>query len=236
MKKSSSELKSLAKGTLLGRYSSPILACLILFLISFGLNFVLSNLFPYYTLGGLLSYFLCMLIIEILLTLLSVGLQFLLLNMARGYEGSVSDLFFAFKNQPDKIILYFLAVTGLGVLSMLPSFAAITLAVLYPGLLFLRVVCVLIFLANTAFTIVLLLSYVLVPYLYLDHPDYGTLELLKLSKELMKGQRGRYFYLSVSFIGVALLSSLTLFIGLLWVVPYMNMTFVQFYRNVIHEL
>lgn len=239
MNKSSSELKSMAKGALLGQYGTPILAYLIIFAVSFVLNLLLLRLFPYYglgSLGSILSYFLCSLIMELLLSLLTVGLQILLLNMARGYSGNVGDVFFAFRNQPDKIILYQLCMVGIFLLCMLPSLAVLVLTAAYSELLFLRVICVLVFLVDIVFTVSTLLSYVLVPFLYGDEPELGTLDLLRRSKELMRGHRCRYFYLSVSFLGMTFLAFLSLFIGFLWVAPYMNMTYAQFYRNVRGEI
>ena len=49
------------------------------------------------------------------------------------------------------------------------------------------------------------------------------------SKALMQGQKWRYFVLGLSFIGWVLLCVLTLFIGFLWLDPYMQATFSAFY-------
>ena len=53
---------------------------------------------------------------------------------------------------------------------------------------------------------------------------------------LMKGNRGRLFYLFLSFIGWSLLSLCSLGIAALWVRPYMNQTFVIFYLDCTGEL
>ena len=45
----------------------------------------------------------------------------------------------------------------------------------------------------------------------------------------MKGHKGRYFYISVSFLPLALLCLVTFGIGFLWLAPYMGMTFANFY-------
>ena len=58
---------------------------------------------------------------------------------------------------------------------------------------------------------------------------------MQQSKELMKGNRIRYFYLLISFFGISLLGVVSLGIGFLWIVPYMIMTEVEFYRDLIHE-
>ena len=52
----------------------------------------------------------------------------------------------------------------------------------------------------------------------------------------MAGNRGRYFYLQVSFAGLSLLSVLSCGIGFLWVLPYMQTANALFYRNLIGEI
>ena len=76
-----------------------------------------------------------------------------------------------------------------------------------------------------------LLRYIMVPFLYVDAPWKTTRELMRESKELMEGNKGRYLYLQLSYIGLALLSLLTLGIGFIWVSPYISMTNVQFYLD-----
>ena len=81
-----------------------------------------------------------------------------------------------------------------------------------------------------------MLSYVLVVPLYIDCPQTGALELLRESRILMKGNKGRYFYMELSFLGIALLGTLSCFIGLLWVIPYAEMTALEFYRKIVGEI
>lgn len=73
------------------------------------------------------------------------------------------------------------------------------------------------------------LRYVMAPYLMAQYPEKGILESVADSKALMQGQKWRYFVLSLSFIGWMLLCVLTLFIGFLWLDPYMQATFSAFY-------
>ena len=84
--------------------------------------------------------------------------------------------------------------------------------------------------------ILITLNYALVFFLILDYPDASAIELLRRSRMLMKGNKGRYFYMILSFIGLFLLGILTCGIGMLWIVPYTRMTFTGFYRNVIGEI
>ena len=60
-------------------------------------------------------------------------------------------------------------------------------------------------------------------------PELTGMQTASKSQELMKGHKGGYFILNLSFIGWAILSVLTLGIGFLWLLPYMQVSFVCFY-------
>ncbi len=62
-----------------------------------------------------------------------------------------------------------------------------------------------------------------------DHPELDTEEILRRSKKMMDGHKMRFFLLSLRFFGLVLLSALTLFIGLLWLLPYFQVTLATFY-------
>lgn len=66
-----------------------------------------------------------------------------------------------------------------------------------------------------------------------DEPELGPIEALKKSHEMMKGHRGDYFLLNLSFIGWAFLCLLTLGIGFLFLIPYISVTNSIFYNNLI---
>lgn len=72
-------------------------------------------------------------------------------------------------------------------------------------------------------------------YLLHDFPQYSAKELLSLSRDIMKGNKGRLFYIYVSFIPLILLSILSLGIALLWVVPYMRATTTEFFLDVMRN-
>mgnify|MGYP000074377671 CR=1 FL=1 len=78
-------------------------------------------------------------------------------------------------------------------------------------------------------------SYAMTPYIMVEHPGYGANEAIGLSKELMRGNKWRLFCLELSFIGWGLLSTLTLGIGFLWLIPYTEAANAAFYRDVSGE-
>jgi len=64
-----------------------------------------------------------------------------------------------------------------------------------------------------------------------DSPEIKPLEALKKSETMMKGYKGKYFLLCLSFIGWVLLGIITLGIGFLWIIPYIWLTQANFYEN-----
>ncbi len=53
---------------------------------------------------------------------------------------------------------------------------------------------------------------------------------------MMKGQKKRYFLLSLSFISWALLSLISFGIAALWAGPYIDMTFAHFYMELREQM
>lgn len=76
------------------------------------------------------------------------------------------------------------------------------------------------------------ISYSMVYFVYLDNPDLSPMDAISKSKEIMKGHKMDYFILNLSFIGWSILSIFTLGILLLWLIPYMQVTFANFYNKI----
>lgn len=69
-----------------------------------------------------------------------------------------------------------------------------------------------------------------------DNPDFSAKDIVIESENLMKGNRWKYFCLMLSFIGWILLSAFSLYIGLLWVIPYMFIASVCFYEHLSNNI
>ena len=74
-------------------------------------------------------------------------------------------------------------------------------------------------------------SYSLVFYLLADNPGMGAMDAIRRSKWMMAGNRWKLFWLGCRFIGWGLLCVLTLFIGSLWLSPYMAVSYAKFYDD-----
>tara|TARA_B100000927_G_scaffold207584_1_gene168613 strand:+ start:37 stop:798 length:762 start_codon:yes stop_codon:yes gene_type:complete len=64
-----------------------------------------------------------------------------------------------------------------------------------------------------------------------DKKTYSGLEAIKMSWNLMKNKKTKLFLLQLSFIGWVILSILTLFIGFIFLQPYIYTTLSKFYKE-----
>jgi len=74
-------------------------------------------------------------------------------------------------------------------------------------------------------------SYSMAMYILADNPGMGAKDAINLSKKMTEGHKMELFVLDLSFIGWILLSAITLGIGLIWVVPYINATRANVYEQ-----
>lgn len=79
--------------------------------------------------------------------------------------------------------------------------------------------------------IIVALSYSMTFFILADDENISASDALKKSKEMMDGNKMKLFLLGLSFFGWALLCILTLGIGLLWLIPYMQITVAKFYQD-----
>ena len=75
-------------------------------------------------------------------------------------------------------------------------------------------------------------KYSMVNYIIAENPGISAREALAMSKEMMQGNKFRYFRLGLSFIGWSILVVLTMGIASIWVGPYMQASFAAFYKDV----
>ncbi len=72
-------------------------------------------------------------------------------------------------------------------------------------------------------------------YLMLDFPDYPASQLLHLAPKLIKGHKARFFYIMLSFVPLLLLGIFSCGIGYLWLYPYLQTTYANFYLNLMKK-
>ena len=80
--------------------------------------------------------------------------------------------------------------------------------------------------------IIAAISYSMTFYILADDNSIGAMDAIDKSKKMMDDYKWKYFCLCLRFLGWALLCILTLGIGLLWLMPYMQVTMAKFYDDV----
>ncbi len=220
------DLKKQARELLLGRYGFFAGTHLLYFLVSLVVNQLLETIFPNWRTSLL---YVCALFITVLfLYVFQAGLYRLYLDLCRRQTPRYRDMAYGFTHDTEHILLfYFFLFLSLFVFFFLLSFlwelpVPWPLLLLFTGLL-------------AGLYLYFILGFALVPYLYTDNPWKGTRELMKESRKLMEGRKLAYFLLNLSFLGLFALSVLSLGLGLLWLVPYMQTCKALFYMEVISD-
>ena len=167
---------------------------------------LIPTIFSFFV-GNGIAYGIINIIISIYTSLLSIGTFIFYLAIRRNEESSVKMLFSGTE--------YYLKGFGIFILQSLICLVGIILFVI-PGIIF-------------------GLMYSQALYIYIQNPEMGIIECLKTSRLAMKGHKLDLVVLSLSFIGWILLSGLTLGILLLYVSPYMQLTLVNFYTDLMED-
>ena len=239
MKRKISELKVLARKSLDGYYSLLAGALVLISFLS-GIGGALSvMLFQGNSMFDLVMSQIFSLIISVVMSVFSAGVYYMFLNVSRGKKTSMQDVTYLFYHHPDRIIVVSLIVTVVQYLLMLPSMimnyrmdvSANLLEVLQQSLLVSLVMFVGIVVAQLV-TMPIAFGY----YLLIDDVEMNATDALKKSMQMMKGNYGRYIYMQLSFLGLMILGVLTLYVGFIWIMPYMQMTEIEFYREILGEL
>ena len=96
----------------------------------------------------------------------------------------------------------------------------------------LAILAVVLYIATLIYAVSRSFLYVIAYNISYDNPELSSKACVLKSEALMKGNRGNYFLLDLSFIGWAILACLTLGIGMLWLLPYIQVAAVCFYERV----
>ncbi len=133
-----------------------------------------------------------------------LGLTVFSLSLARKQESNVSQVFSGFNDFLRALVTYLLMILFISLW---------TLLLIIPGII-------------AAF------AYSQVFYILAEDKNIKPMDALRKSKEMMKGHKADLLFLGLRFLGWFLLSILTLGIGLLWVMPYFQITMALFYDKI----
>ena len=227
------ELKRIARENLGGQYRISMGAILALGIIPLAAELPFSMLQnSVQPIGQTIIFYIADFLISLITFLLSAGVIYFHLHIARRQKPALGMVFYAFKNHPDRFLLAGILLTllmvlaGLGILLYYiteKSVLAIVRLVILAALSVLLIAFV-------------QLQYALTVYLMLDHAESGVIEALRTSRKMMKGNRKRLLYQFFSFLGLHVLSVLSMGIGYLWVLPYQFQTTANLYLDITGEL
>lgn len=238
MKRSNGELKGMARNMLLGRYQVPILAMLLATLIPsmilLPFNYLCSDRSTIPMQAVL--YYLASFIITMIELLLNCGVNRIHLLIARGEQAQVSDMFWVIKNRPDRILIGGFLFTLITWIPLIPSFVFDLMAPEMLSTASYLIISELLTIVGIILGFLFTLPFYLIFWIYADDPDVDTREALKRSIALMRGAKWRLCLMQLGFFGWTILGALSFGIGFLWILPYMNQTFTNFYLELKQEL
>ena len=122
MRRSSSDLKALARQALSGQWGLPVAACLLIFICSFILTLVITALLNPYSVLSIITCQIMIYIVSLFISLFQAGYMKLLLNMNRKEPFSLKDLISPFTLQPDRFLTVNLILLLAEVLLSLPLY------------------------------------------------------------------------------------------------------------------
>lgn len=245
MTRSLSRIKEDSRNALAGNYMLFFIVLVITGLLTGAANHLLSYLpLPSGRVGFLfLMVFNLILdyIVMILAKMLQAGQYFLSLNIARYNRVSVSDLFLAFRYDAAKA----LKISAL--LALIETLCTAPMIVSFSNLLYAGAFSVgtgadvpvptILLVAGLGILGMILLEVGLAYpfsqalFLYIDHQEYSAAECLANSRSLMRGKIGNFFLLHLSLTGYFVLSILSMGLGLIWVLPYLDVIRANYYMN-----
>lgn len=240
------EIKKSALKNLEGRWESPVLLTLVYMaiMLGIGLMYWLLSFIPLVNIAAYAG-------VIAISTPITFGLTACFMQIKRKQDTECIDPFkigfssfkrawFVYGNILKKMWVYIVIYVALVILFVIGTMgSAIATAILGYDEIFLVSSCIfsIVFYALIitwmVFAIMKGLYYSLSNYIAIDNTEITAKEAVEKSESLMQGNRGEFFLLVLSFIGWEILSLFTLGIGFLWLVPYMEISLVIYYENLV---
>lgn len=234
-----SDIRKSARENLSGKWGKGVLITLIFFLFELIVNFIGSFIEDIAFLSFIFNIAIVIISIPI-----SFGLIISFMKLKKGEDVQCYEFFtFGFSNFKRAwkiagnmilkmwlpILLYILATFAL-VFSIAFGAVASAMSSSSSFVIVATILGIALFIAAFVYLFINALSYSLVYIVAFDNESMAEKEVVEESKKLMNGNKGKFVLLQLSFIGWAILSAFTLYIGLLWLIPYMQIAIICFYE------
>lgn len=219
----SAELRAQARQSLLGKWGKGAILTFVFMLVYFCISYILEKLIP--TIGPLAF--------SIIAPAFNFGFLVSLIKLSRDEEVTYFEFFQAGFSPFGKIWGIILHT----ILKMLlPFFIFIVGAITFSiGIVMsnsgIILIGTILYIIGCIYTVMKGFLYNLTSYILYDEPTLSAKEIVNKSENLMMGNRWRFFCLSFSFIGWCMLGVITLGIGYIWLIPYIQIAFVKFYEE-----
>ena len=231
---SSAQLKSISRGQLLGKYGAAIAAEFVATGIMAAASLLCSALTDQTTTAGTILACLISFILEILGGIFLVGLSRFYRNLVCSRPYPVSDIFYGFRSHADKAIAIRFFLCAAQLLCMLPFLLCMFFYLQYESAMLFLCGSILAVIGGVI-AVYITLVYSQVYYIMLDFPGFSVKQIMNTSKNIMKGNKGRLFYITVSLIPYYLAAFLSCGIALFWVTPYRKTIYTNFYLDLMHR-
>ncbi|RGY97263.1 DUF975 family protein [Clostridium sp. AM58-1XD] len=244
-KKTPAELKQMARQVLRGNYGicagSLVLIGIAVMMICFmgeipvAITMALSGSAGGFGMAVVASsgFMIFIIVIGLLEYIVMIGYMRLCYNICTGGERNLGDLFFGFNHHLWKFVrLGLLFIVLPQVLNIPVTFLRIVGAAAARHFVFLSVFSIIMTILQVVVSMYLLLNFSMAAMILVENPEKGLMDSLKESSQIMKGNKGRMFWLWLTFLGVVLLGYGSCGIGFIWIMPYMTCTHVFFYFDI----
>lgn len=237
-----SELRAKARESLQGKWGKAALLTLCYGLITFVINFVIG-LIP--IIGSLITFVISLPI--------SFGILVSFIKLKRDEDVTYTDflnngfsnfgkIWGVFGNMVLKmiipivlvvifLIIFIVGIGGSAAGHMVTTYSSHSYAGMTAGFSGVAIIGLIGYFASLIYAVIKGYLYSLSYYVLYDNPDKSGKEIVETSESLMRGNRWRFFWLGLTFIGWSILCGFTLGIGLLWLMPYIMVSFVCFYED-----
>jgi uncharacterized membrane protein len=168
----------------------------------------------------------CTSVLSIFVWPVFIGYMQVALSVANKKSAETDDLFSSFKAYGGSLWLVFYE----GLLVVLWSILIWVVAILL--MLAIHFARSIIVIAAVIANIIVCYRYALSYFIFAENKEMLAGDAIKKSIELMKGNKLKYFWLNLSFIGWEILSPFTLCIGCLFLLPYMRVSYAVFYNDI----
>ncbi len=163
----------------------------------------------------------------------AAGLCLFFLKTATGMQVMSGDLFYGFRNDPQKVFKISLLLYAPVLILSIPFNIFVELHTLTSDKKYLYLAIAFILLAFIC-AIWMHLNFGLSYYMMLDFPGFSATETMGITRKKMQGHKARLLALELRFIPLALLGILSFGIGFLWIYPIVEESRSLFFLNLMN--